>query len=82
MGLKWTHKQKFKMKNATPKMGVHLGIIGFHPLHFPICESVFHTQTHYLGLMCPLHSTFDCEPNVKVVKPRVLLWFEKNSTLL
>jgi hypothetical protein len=30
--------------SATPKVGVHLGVIGLHPLHSPpICESVFHT---------------------------------------
>jgi len=39
--------------NTTYKVGVHLGAIGFNLLHSPpTCESVFHSQTHFLGLKC------------------------------
>ncbi len=43
--------------SATPKMGVHLGIIGFHPLHFPPFVKVCFTSKHILGLMgfCTSH---------------------------
>jgi hypothetical protein len=37
--------------NATPKVGVHLGIIGLHPLQFPPFVKVCFTPKHTLGLM-------------------------------
>ncbi len=39
--------------NATPKVKVHLGIIGVHSLApSPTCESLFHSRAHFFGLMC------------------------------
>jgi hypothetical protein len=39
--------------SATPKVRVHLGIIGVHSLApSPTCESLFHSQTNFLGFMC------------------------------
>jgi hypothetical protein len=37
--------------NATPKVGVHLGVIGLHPLHSPAFVRVCLTFNHTLGLM-------------------------------
>jgi hypothetical protein len=52
--------------STTPKMGMHLRVIGLHPLHSPhLRDCVSHPNT----LFWPhgsLHSTFNCEPNVKV----------------
>ncbi len=36
---------------ATPKMGVHLGSIGLHFLHYIPFVIVFHIWTHFLSLM-------------------------------
>jgi hypothetical protein len=43
--------------NATPKVGVHLGVIGLHPLHFPLFVKVCFTPKHTFGLMglCTAH---------------------------
>jgi hypothetical protein len=37
--------------SAIPKVGVKLRIIGLHLLHSPLFMIVFHTRTHFLGLM-------------------------------
>jgi hypothetical protein len=37
--------------SATPKMGVHLGGIGFHFLHYVPFVKMFHIRTHSLSLM-------------------------------
>jgi hypothetical protein len=37
--------------SATPKVGVHLGIIGLRLLHSPSFMKVFHTRTHFLSFM-------------------------------
>jgi len=39
--------------SATPKVGVHLGVIGLHPLHFPPFVKVCFTPKHTLDLMGP-----------------------------
>jgi hypothetical protein len=42
--------------SATPKVGVHLGVIGLHPLHsFPSMRVCF-TPKHTFGLMGPCTS--------------------------
>jgi hypothetical protein len=46
---------------AIPKVRVHLGVIGAHSFSpSPTCESLFHSQTHFLGLMC------SCTPHLVV----------------
>ncbi len=37
--------------NATPKVGVHLGVIRLQPLHFPSFLKICFTSKHILGLM-------------------------------
>jgi hypothetical protein len=43
--------------NTIPKVDVHLGIIGLHPLHFPSFVKVCFTPKHTLDLMglCTSH---------------------------
>jgi hypothetical protein len=48
-------------KNATPKLGMHLGVIGLHPLHSPL-----------FWPHGPLHSTFSHKLNVSVMTLVVL----------
>jgi hypothetical protein len=55
--------------NATPKVEMHLGVIGLHPLHSPPFMKVCFTPKHILLASCPLHSTLNHEPNVRVVTP-------------
>ncbi len=53
--------------NAIPNVGVHWGIIGLHPYTFPhLWRCVSHHNTLFWP-HGPLHSTFNCEPNVRVV---------------
>jgi hypothetical protein len=42
--------------SATPKVGVHLGVIGLHPLHFPPFVKVCFTPKYTLALMGPCTS--------------------------
>jgi hypothetical protein len=54
-----------KCMSATPKMGVHLVVIGVHPLHSPPFVKVCFTPKHtFFWPHGPLHSTFSREPNV------------------
>ncbi len=48
--------------SATPKVGVHLGIIGFHPLHSPSIVRVYFTPKHTFGLMGPYTLDFVANP--------------------
>ncbi len=63
--------------NATPKVGVHLGVIGFHPLHFPhLWKCVSHLNTFFWphGL---------CISRL-VMNPMLRLWHQyvtKNGTM-
>jgi len=42
--------------NATLKVGVHFGVIGLHPLHFPPFVRMCFTLPHTFGLMGPCTS--------------------------
>jgi hypothetical protein len=53
--------------SAIPKVGVQLGIIGHHFLHSPPFVRVFFTLEHIYWPHGPLHSTFNREPNVRIV---------------
>jgi hypothetical protein len=53
--------------SATPKVGVHLGVIGFHPLHFRPFVRICFTPKHIFWLHGPLHFTLSHELNVRVV---------------
>ncbi len=44
--------------NVTPKVGMHLGIIGLHPLHSPSFVRMCFTPKHTFGLMGPYASHF------------------------
>jgi hypothetical protein len=57
---------------AIPKVGVHLGIIGLHPLHSPPFVRMCFTPKHIFLASWALHSTFNCEPNVSVATLVVL----------
>ncbi len=48
--------------NATPKMEVHLGVIGLHPLHSPPFVKVCFTPKHTFGLMGPYTSHLVMNP--------------------
>jgi hypothetical protein len=48
--------------NATIKVGVHLGVIRLHPLHFPSFVKMCFTPTHTFGLMGPYTSHFVMNP--------------------
>jgi hypothetical protein len=50
--------------SVIPKVGVHLGVIGLHPLHFPPFVKMCFTPSHWSH--GPLHCTFSRKPNVKV----------------
>jgi hypothetical protein len=52
--------------NVTPKVGVHLGVIGVHPLHFPPFVRVCFTPKHTLGLMGPCTSHLVADPMLKL----------------
>jgi hypothetical protein len=52
--------------NVTFEMGVHLGVIGLHPLHSPPFLKMCFTPKQFSWLHGPLPYTFNCEPNVKV----------------
>jgi hypothetical protein len=53
--------------NAILKMGVHLGIIGLHFLHYPPFVKVYFTPKKFSWPHGPLHFTLNHEPNVKVM---------------
>jgi hypothetical protein len=53
--------------NATPKVGMDLGVIGLDLLHFPPFAKLCFSPKHTLWLHVPLHSTFSCKPDVKIV---------------
>jgi hypothetical protein len=61
--------------SATPKMGIHLEIVGLNLLHSPSLVRMCFIPTHTLLASCALHSTFSCEPNVKVVTSWVKHYF-------
>ncbi len=46
------------LMNATPKVGVHLGVIGLHPLHSPSFVRLCFTTKHILNFMGPCISHF------------------------
>jgi hypothetical protein len=48
--------------SVTFKVGVHLGVIGFHPLHIPPFVKVCFTPKHTLGLMGPCTSHLITNP--------------------
>ncbi len=48
--------------SVSPKVGVHLGIIGLHPLHSSSFVKVCFTPKHILGLMGPYVSHFVANP--------------------
>jgi len=48
--------------SATPKVGMHLGVIGLHPLHSPPFVKVCFTPKHTLGLMGIYISHFVADP--------------------
>jgi len=48
--------------SATPKVEVHLGIIGLHPLHSPPFVKVCFTPKHTLGLIGPCTSDLVTNP--------------------
>jgi len=52
--------------SATPKVGVHLGTIGLHPLHSPSFVKLCFTPNTFFWPHGPLHSTLSRKPNVKV----------------
>jgi hypothetical protein len=61
--------------SATPKVGVQLEIIGFNLLHSPPLVEVCFILEHTHLASCVLHSTFNCEPNVKVMTSWVIHCF-------
>jgi hypothetical protein len=48
--------------SATLKVGMHLGVIGLHPLHSPPFVRVCFTPKHTLNLMGPYTSHFVTNP--------------------
>jgi hypothetical protein len=48
--------------SAIPKVGMHLGVIGLHPLHSPPFVKMCFTTKHTLGLMGPCTSHFIINP--------------------
>jgi hypothetical protein len=48
--------------NAIPKVGMHLGVIGLHPLHSPPFVKVCFTLQHTLSLMGPCISHLVTNP--------------------
>jgi len=52
--------------SVIPKVGVHLEVIGLHPLHSPRFMKVCFTPKHILGLMGLCTSHFVHEPNGRV----------------
>ncbi len=48
--------------SATPKVGVHLGVIRVHLLHSPPFVRVCFTPKHTFGLMDPCTSHFVVNP--------------------
>jgi hypothetical protein len=58
--------------NTTLKVGVHLGAIGFNLLRLPpTCQSVFHSQTHFLSLKHP------CTPHL-ITNLMLGLWHSRS----
>jgi hypothetical protein len=47
---------------VTPKVGVHLGVIGLHPLHSPPFVKVCFTPKHFFALMGPWTSHLVTNP--------------------
>jgi hypothetical protein len=52
--------------SATPKVGVHLGIIRIHPLHSPSFVRMCFTPKQTLGLMGPCASHLVLNPMLKL----------------
>jgi hypothetical protein len=52
-------------KHLTPKVGVHLGIIGLHFLHFPPFVKMCFAPKHTIGLIGPCTSHFVTNPMLK-----------------
>jgi len=68
--------------NVTPKVGMHLGVIGSISCTLPICESVFHTQTHFLGLISPCVPHLVVNPMLGLQQYFQLSYFKVDSNLL
>jgi hypothetical protein len=62
--------------NATPKVGMHLGIIGFHFLHSPSFVKVCFTSEHTLLASWALE--LSCESNVRVYDNIIILNLKAN----
>jgi hypothetical protein len=54
--------------SVIPKVGMHLGIIGIHPLHSSPFVRVFFTLKHILSLMGPCTSHFIVNPMLRLRK--------------
>jgi hypothetical protein len=50
------------LMSAIPKEGMHLGVIGLHPLHSPPFVKVCFIPKHTLGLMGPCTSHLIVNP--------------------
>ncbi len=57
---------------ATPKVGVHLGIIGLHLLHSPHLKEFVSLPNTFSWPHMSLHFTLSHEPDVKVVTNNTL----------
>jgi hypothetical protein len=64
--------------NATPKVGVHLGVIGLHPLHSPPFVKMCFTPKHTLDLMdlCISHLVTNLMLELRHLRPNRKLIFK------
>ncbi len=69
--------------NVTPKVGVLLGGIGLHPLHFPPFVKMCFTSKHTISLMGPCTSHLIANPMLKLwqkqlhmgLSQRLCIWY-------
>jgi hypothetical protein len=52
--------------NATPKVGVHLGIVKLHPLHSPAFVKMCFTSKHTFDFMGPCTSHLVTNPMLRL----------------
>jgi hypothetical protein len=55
------------LHDCNPKVGVHLGVIGLHPLHSPPFVRMCFTPKHTFQPHGPLHFTLCCELDARVM---------------
>jgi hypothetical protein len=60
--------------SATSKVGVYLGVVGLHPLHFSHLWKCFSHLNTFFWPHGPLYSTFSCNPMLGCNKNIRMFW--------